>query len=168
MVKIGRFVEPYLFNPPFTSAPIEKIKNKKLKHSIRFTSSVVTAGIAVAVNGHHHSPQKDDSFSVLSGWIPNLFVNPSDPISSEYIGYFEHRLKMVKVGDGSLGRLATQNSIGSLLSGALGRDSEPAHLIPSAYLTINLSPSEDFKKAHGIHQWWTPNMQCQFKLHQFK
>ncbi|KAL7254295.1 hypothetical protein ACSBR1_008655 [Camellia fascicularis] len=77
-------------------------------------------------------------------------------------------LKMVKVGDGSLGRLATQNSIGSLLSGALGRDSEPAHLIPSAYLTINLSPSEDFKKAHGIHQWWTPNMQCQFKLHQFK
>ncbi|KAF5960063.1 hypothetical protein HYC85_001272 [Camellia sinensis] len=64
--------------------------------------------------------------------------------------------------------LATQNSIGSLLSGALGRDSEPAHLIPSAYLTINLSPSEDFKKAHGIHQWWTPNMQCQFKLHQFK
>ncbi|CAL5364553.1 unnamed protein product [Camellia sinensis] len=168
MVKIGCFVETYLFNPPFTSAPIEKIKNKKLKHWIRFTSSVVTAGIAVAVNGHHQSPQKDDSFSVLSGWIPYLFVNPSDPISSEYIGYFEHRLKMMKVGDGSLGRLATQNSIGSLLSGALGRDSEPAHLIPSAYLTINLSPSEDFKKAHGIHQWWTPNMQCQFKLYQFK
>ncbi|KAF5960064.1 hypothetical protein HYC85_001273, partial [Camellia sinensis] len=109
MVKIGCFVETYLFNPPFTSAPIEKIKNKKLKHWMRFTSSVVTAGIAVAVNGHHQSPQKDDSFSVLSGWIPYLFVNPSDPISSEYIGYFEHRLKMMKVGDGSLGRLCWNN-----------------------------------------------------------
>ncbi|KAL7230001.1 hypothetical protein ACSBR2_008531 [Camellia fascicularis] len=106
MVKIGCFVETYLFNPPFTSAPIETIKNKKLKHQIRFTSSVVTAGIAVAVNGHHQSPKKDDSFSVLSGWIPYLFVNPLDPISSKYIGHFEHRLKMMKVGDGSLGRLA--------------------------------------------------------------
>ncbi|CAL5364555.1 GDSL esterase/lipase At4g10955-like [Camellia sinensis] len=163
MVKIGCFVETYLFNPPFPSALIEEIKNEKLKHRIRFTNSVVTAGIAVAVNCHHQSPQKDDSFSVLSGWIPYLFVNPSDPICYEYIWYFEHRLKMMKFCDGSLGRLATQNSVGSLLSG-----SEPAHLIPSAYLTINLSPSEGFKKAHEIHQWWKPNMQCEFKLHQFK
>ncbi|KAF5960062.1 hypothetical protein HYC85_001271 [Camellia sinensis] len=163
MVKIGCFVETYLFNPPFPSALIEEIKNEKLKHRIRFTNSVVTAGIAVAVNCHHQSPQKDDSFSVLSGWIPYLFVNPSDPICYEYIWYFEHRLKMMKVCDGSLGRLATQNSVGSLLSG-----SELAHLIPSAYLTINLSPSEGFKKAHEIHQWWKPNMQCQFRLHQFK
>ncbi|XAR52216.1 hypothetical protein NMG60_11020163 [Bertholletia excelsa] len=168
MARMGCHIETYLFNPPFISAPLEHIKNKKLKHGIRFANSVLTAGVAVAVNGIRRRPKKDNSFVKLSGWIPYLFVNPSDPICSEYIGYFEHRLKMMEIGAGTIASIATQNSIGVLLSSKQGGELEPPHLLPSAYLTTNLSPSGDFKQAHGIHQWWKPSLQFQSTLHQFK
>lgn len=118
--------------------------------------------------------QGDDPFTVLSGWIPCLFVNPSDPICSEYIGYFEHREKMMAIGYGKLGKLAAQNAILSTIlsasAAARGKDSdsEPFHLIPNAYLTTNLSLSQDFKQAHGIHQWWKSDVQLEYKLHEFK
>ncbi|GAA0172180.1 hydrolase [Lithospermum erythrorhizon] len=169
MVKMGFHLETYLFNPPFASPPIQQIKNEKLKDGIRIANSFLTAGIAVAV-GHHISRnnyyQESDPFTVLSKWVPYLFVNPSDPICCEYIGYFEHRDKMVRIGGGKIGKLATQNSVLSLISG--GQGSEPIHLIPSGYMTINLSPCQDFKQAHGIDQWWRTDIYCEFKLHQFK
>ncbi|XP_059667227.1 GDSL esterase/lipase At4g10955-like [Cornus florida] len=165
MVKTGCPIETYLFNSPFISAPIEQFKNHKVKHGIRITSSVIKAGVAVALKGHQQRRQENDTFVVLSAWVPNLFVNPSDPICSEYIGYFQHREKMVKLGAGEIERLATQNSIGSLFSS--GKASESLHLLPSANLTINLSSYEDFKQAHGIHQWWRPNLYSQSNLHQF-
>ncbi|KAL2558725.1 Lipase class 3-related protein [Forsythia ovata] len=169
MAKTGIHMETYLFNPPFISPPIEQIKNEKLKLGVRFANSVLTAGLAVAVNdGHKPKPAQDDPFIVLSSWVPYLFLNPSDPICSEYMGYFEHREYMEEIGYGKIGRLATQHSIGSIVSTTLGKDSEPMHLIPSAYLTTNLGPSKNFKEAHGIHQWWKPDLQCKYKLHQFK
>ncbi|XVF12666.1 hypothetical protein REPUB_Repub08aG0138600 [Reevesia pubescens] len=80
MAKMGYRIETYLFNPPFFSVPVEIIKNEKLKHGIHFTSSIVKAGLAVAVKGRHQRPQQDDPFILLSAWIPYLFVNPADPI----------------------------------------------------------------------------------------
>ncbi|KAK4362943.1 hypothetical protein RND71_018184 [Anisodus tanguticus] len=174
MVKMGIHLESYLFNPPFTSLPIEKfIKNEKLKHGIRFAHSVLTAGLAVAVNNHRPMPQKQqsthDPFTLLSAWVPYLFLNPSDPICAEYVGYFEHRDKMVAIGTGEIGRLATKNSIRSIIANARGKDqSEPSHLLSSAFVNINLSPSPDFKRAHGIHQWWKPDLQCNSKFYQFR
>ncbi|KAL8095737.1 GDSL esterase/lipase At4g10955-like [Apium graveolens] len=167
MVKLGCPVETYLFNPPFTSAPIDKIKNDKVKQGVRIASSLITAGITAAVSSKNQKVQREDSFQVLSTWIPYLFVNPSDPISSEYVGYFEHREKMAELGAGGIGRVATQNSIGSLFSTALGKDIEPTHLLPSAYLTTNMNSGKDFKECHGIHQWWKQDSQWNFKLHQF-
>ncbi|KAL2542241.1 GDSL esterase/lipase [Abeliophyllum distichum] len=168
MAKNGSHMETYLFNPPFMFPPIERIKNDKLKHGVRFANSVLTAGLAVAVNGGHKpNPAQDDPFIVLSYWVPHLFLNPSDLICSEYMGYFEHRESMEKIGCGKIGRLATQHTIGSIVSTALGKDSEPMHLIPSAYLTTNLG-STNFKEAHGIRQWWKPDLQCKFKEYQFK
>ncbi|XP_022734171.1 GDSL esterase/lipase At4g10955-like [Durio zibethinus] len=168
VTKMGYRVETYLFNPPFFSVPVEIIKNEKLKHGIRFTSSIVKAGLAVAVKSCHHRPQQDDPFVLLSAWIPYLFVNPADPICCGYIGYFEHRKKMEEIGAGKIERIATQNSIVSLLSGSLKSDSEPLHLLPSANLTINLSQSPDFKRAHGIHQWWDPSFDGQSELHVYR
>ncbi|CAN4087591.1 unnamed protein product [Withania somnifera] len=171
MVKMGIHLETYLFNPPFTSLPIEKImKSEKLKHGIRFAHSVLTAGLAGAINIHKPKlPHKSDSFTLLSSWIPYLFVNPSDPICAEYVGYFEHREKMVAIGAGKIGRIATQHSITSIIGNAARKDPlEPSHLLPSAFVTITLSPSPDFKKAHGIHQWWNPDLQCNYKLYQFQ
>ncbi|XVF12667.1 hypothetical protein REPUB_Repub08aG0138700 [Reevesia pubescens] len=74
---------------------------------------------------------------------------------------------MEEIGAGKIERIATQNSIGSLLSGSVKRDSEPLHLLPSANLTINLSHSPDFKRAHRIHQWWDPSFDGQSELHEY-
>ncbi|PSS04453.1 GDSL esterase/lipase [Actinidia chinensis var. chinensis] len=179
MVKMGCFIETYLFNPPFASVPIELLKIENLKHEFRCITSVTKAAVAVALLSQHQRSQIDHSFNVLLSWIPYLFVNPLDPICSEYIGYFEHREKMVEVGFENIARHATQNSLWSLIFGGTGKDSEPSHLIPSAYLTINVIPKlmqahgihqwcGKFKQAHGIHQWWEQNINCQVKLHQYR
>lgn len=172
LAKNDMFVESFLFNPPFISAPIERIKDKNLKHGIRIAGSLITAGLTIAMKSKQQ--QKDvssdelDPFAALSSWVPSLFVNPSDHLCSEYIGYFQHRDKMEQIGAGHIERLATQNSIGGLLMSALGKDSEALHLIPSAALTVNRTPSRYFRDAHGIHQWWKPHSRLEHKLYVYK
>lgn len=167
MAKVGLFLETFLFNPPFFSAPIERIKDKKLKQGLRIANSFFTAGVATVVAGRNNTPKSEDTFAKLSPWFPNLYVNPRDHVSSEYVGYFDHRVKMEEIG-GQFGRLATQNSIGSLIQNAFGKESEPPHLIPSANLTVNMSHSPDFKTAHGIHQWWRQDLNLKFKRYEYK
>ncbi|KAH6815447.1 Lipase class 3-related protein [Perilla frutescens var. frutescens] len=168
----GLRLETYLFNPPFASPPIERLANDKIKLGLRLANSVLTAGLAAAVNyasTHKNKDQEgdDDPFVVLSTWIPYLFINPSDPICAEYVGYFKHREEMESIGAGKIGRLATKHSIGSILSSVAGKkDCEAVHLLPSAYLTINATPSQSFKEAHGIHQWWRQDLQFNYKYYQ--
>lgn len=170
MAKTGIFLETFLFNPPFFSAPIEKIKDDKVKHGIRFTSSLITAGLAYTVKASKEKKNQslEDSFTTLSAWLPCLFVNPADYVCSEYIGYFKHREKMSEIGAGGIEKLATQHSLGGLLMSAIGKESEePLHLIPSANLTVNLTPVSSFKQAHGIHQWWSSDMKFESTSYQF-
>ncbi|KAK1392232.1 Fungal lipase-like domain containing protein [Heracleum sosnowskyi] len=167
MAKVGCPIKTYLFNPPFASAPVDIIKIEKVKHGVRIARSLITAGIAAAVSSNYQKQQRENYFQLLSTWIPYLFLNPSDPICSEYIGYFEHRGKMAELGFGEIGRVATQHSLGSLFSTALGKDIEAIHLLPSAYLTMNMNCGQDFKECHEIHQWWKQDFQWQSKLHQF-
>ncbi|XP_044461361.1 GDSL esterase/lipase At4g10955-like [Mangifera indica] len=168
MTRLNYPIETYLFNPPFVSLPIESIGNPMVKQGIRIANSVIKAGIAVAVKGKHHNSQRDGSFFALSNWVPYLFVNPADHICSEYIGYFEHRKKMEEVGGAKIERLATQISLGNMIFGVRERDCEPSHLLPSAYLTINMIQTPDFKRAHGIHQWWDPSFRGRSELHLFR
>ncbi|XP_062146754.1 GDSL esterase/lipase At4g10955-like [Alnus glutinosa] len=172
MAKTGIFLEPFLFNPPFSSVPIEIIiKDKRLKRVIRIAKSLITTGLTVARKTKHHRKTEEDQFVALSPWVPRLFVNPRDVICSEYIGYFEHRKKMEEIGAGGIGRLATQNSIKVLGRNAFrkGKEySEPLHHIPSASLTINLSPSQNFKQAHRLKQWWSPDLKLQSKLYKYR
>ncbi|KAL7111833.1 hypothetical protein ACP275_05G114500 [Erythranthe tilingii] len=159
--KTGIFLEAFLFNPPFLSAPIERIfKDTKVKHGLRFAGSVITAGLALAMKNKNRGSGVNTTFEALSEWLPCLFVNPSDHICSEYVGYFEHRKRMEEIGAGEIERLATKHSIGGLLLNVVGgvELEEPLHLIPSANLTVNLTPASDFKEAHGIHQWWRPDL----------
>ncbi|KAL0331082.1 UNVERIFIED_CONTAM: GDSL esterase/lipase [Sesamum angustifolium] len=169
MAKTGVFLEAFLFNPPFFSAPIERIKDKKVKHGIRFAGSVITAGLALAMKHNHQANRSGGTFVALSAWLPCLFVNRADHICSEYVGYFEHRKRMEEMGAGAVERLATQHSIGGLLLNAMGKPSEePLHLIPSASLTVNLTPVRDFKEAHGIHQWWRPDLLLESKIYNYR
>lgn len=172
MAKSGIFLESFLFNPPFISVPIERfIEDERLKHRLRIAKSVITAGLTVAMKTEHQRNTEEDQFAALSAWVPCLFVNPRDFICSEYIGYFEQRKNMEEIGAGDIGRLATQKSIRGLLRNALrkGKEySEPLHLIPSASLTINLSPSQDFNEAHGLEQWLRRDLNLQSKLYMYR
>lgn len=157
MARAGVVLTTFLFNAPFVSAPVEMIRNRRVKQGIRIANSFITAGVAAVLQkggGGGH-----DAFAVLARWVPNVFVNPADPISAEYVGYFDHRKKMEDIGAGAVGRLATRNSVKDLLLG-IGKAGgcEPLHLFPSAVLAVNRGPSPDFKAAHGIHQWWRPDL----------
>ncbi|CAJ2650792.1 unnamed protein product [Trifolium pratense] len=163
MAKSGIFIESFLFNPPFPSAALYLMfKSEKTKQKIRFGASVVKAALSNFMNSGSSSY---DSFCALSVWNPNLFVNPSDRICSEYVGYFEHRRKMEEIGAGRIERVATQNSFGSLMRSAFGKDPEPLHLIPSAILTVNLTPQQN---GHGLDQWWKPKLDLKSEPHIFK
>ncbi|CAL5437721.1 unnamed protein product [Camellia sinensis] len=169
MAKMGVFLEAFLFNPPYLSAPIERIKDEKVKHGIRIASSFLAAGLTVALRARHQKNLSEDPFVALSAWVPCLFVHPGDHICSEYVGYFEHRKKMEEIGAGEVERLATQNSFGGLLMSAMGKESEePLHLIPSANLVVNLIPAQDFKEAHGIHQWWRHDLDSHSKVYNYR
>ena len=161
MAKAGVLLGTFLFNPPFFAVPIEKIRDENIKDRIRIASSLITAGVNVALKGRPRKTKGDDSFAVLSPWVPCLFVHPSDYICSEYIGYFQHRRKMEEMGAGAIERLATHNPIGGLILGALGKESDPFHLLPSAVLNVNLSPCREFMKAHALHQWWELDLKLQ-------
>ncbi|EES04943.2 hypothetical protein BDA96_05G147200 [Sorghum bicolor] len=171
MVKKGVFLESFLFNPPFVAAPIERIRDERVKHGFRIARSVITAGLTIAMKakteGNSQRSVGEESFSILSSWTPYLFVNPGDHICSEYIGYFQHRKNMEDLGAGFIEKLATQNSIGDLFFKALGWESEPLHLLPSADLIVNVSPSSDFKYAHGISQWWQPELNLQSSKYRY-
>ncbi|MCE3051403.1 hypothetical protein HAX54_049736 [Datura stramonium] len=172
MAKIGIHLETYLFNPPFASLPIDKINNDTLKHGIRCAHSLITGGLAFTVNMMSTSTNRpsdnDDTFTKLCGWIPYLFVNPSDLICSGYLGYFEHMEKMIESGADEMARIVTRNSIRSIIATAIGKESEPSQNLPSAYVITNLSPRPYPEKlAHGVSQWWTPDLRCNYKRYQF-
>lgn len=168
MAKKGKFLESFLFNPPYVSAPIERIQDKTLKHGIRLASSVITAGLAVSMKAKNQKNKNEDPFAALSPWVPCLFVNPKDNLCSEYIGYFQHRSAMEKIGAGSIEKLAAQHSISGLFMTAIGKETEePLHLIPSANLTINLIHCENFNEAHGLHQWWRSDLQLQSEVYKY-
>lgn len=169
MATTGTFLKTFLFNPPFFSPPIERIKDERVKHGIRFAGSVITAGLAFAmsVKQPHQTSRSVETFSSLSKWVPNLCVNPGDYICSEYIGYFQHREKMEQLGVGAIEKLATQHSLGGLVMTAFGKEAEPLHLLPSACLTVNRAPAQDLKKAHGLLQWWQPESEVNFKTQEY-
>ncbi|CAN6444723.1 unnamed protein product [Victoria cruziana] len=167
MAEKGVILNTFLFNPPYVSPPIERIKDHRVKTGLRIASSLVTAGLAMAVKGRSFVSQANELFAALSAWTPSLFVNPADHICAEYIGYFEHRNLMHAIGASKLERLATQHSIGGLLMDAVGQESQPFHLIPSANMTVNLDPAASFKEAHGIQQWWSLELRLQSKHYRY-
>lgn len=170
LARSGHVVLPtFLFNAPFVSAPVERIGDRRVRQGIRIASSFVTAGVAALVQKGGAAVHADAAFAALAVWVPNLFVNPADPISAEYVGYFDHRRKMEDIGAGDVGRLATRNSVKDLLLGIGkgGGGCEPLHLFPSAVLTVNRAPSPDFKTAHGIHQWWRQDLVLECTAHYY-
>ncbi|KAK8564927.1 hypothetical protein V6N13_020057 [Hibiscus sabdariffa] len=183
MAKIGNFMDSFTFNPPFVSPPIEGIKSKKVKQGLRYIGTSIKVGVSIAAaaaaaaanDGHNNS------FAAMSGWIPRLFVNRSDPICAEYIGYFEHRRKLEDKGAGCVARETSQYS---LTMKAVGKKDierrEPLHLLPSASLTVNSDPCPDCNSAHSLRklkclaahhalaQWWRPDLNLSSDVYKYQ
>ncbi|CAF2271505.1 hypothetical protein HID58_014835 [Brassica napus] len=184
LAKTGVYVKSFLFNPPFVSPPIERISNERVRSGLRIAGSLVTAGLAFSRTlKQAQQPQQqlqernlsEDPLKALSLWLPDIHVNPGDHLCSEYIGFFEHRGNMEQLGYGAgiVERMAMQHSLGGLLMDAMGVSNavdvqEPVHVIPSAKLIVNRTASEDYKEAHGIHQWWRDDQDLVSNIYLFK
>ncbi|XAR57331.1 hypothetical protein NMG60_11025421 [Bertholletia excelsa] len=90
-------IDYYLFNPPFPlsvpSLAILKI-NSEVKHVLHYVRSCIINGIDCLQNDRCQRKELDKSFAELSQWVPNLFLNLSDPICAGYVGYFDRRKEM--------------------------------------------------------------------------
>lgn len=187
LAKTGVYLKSFLFNPPFVSPPIERIvSNERVRSGLRFAGSLVTAGLAFSrtlkqAQQPQHQQQlqernlSEDPLKALSLWLPDIHVNPGDHLCCEYIGFFEHRGNMEQLGYGAgiVERMAMQHSLGGLLMDAMGVSNavdvqEPVHVIPSAKLVVNRTASDDYKEAHGIHQWWRDDQDLVSNIYLFK
>ncbi|KAH9289828.1 hypothetical protein KI387_033945 [Taxus chinensis] len=157
----GHFLQAHLFNPPFVSAPVERLRNEKVKLGLHIGLSLIAAGLSMLVHDDRARIESHKGFSVLRSWVPFLYVNPQDDLCSGYVGYFSHQKVMNQIGAGSISCLAAQHSVGDIVLSAFGKESKAGHLIPCARLTVNLSPAPDFRRAHGIHQWWADDLKIQ-------
>lgn len=154
----GQFLEAHLFNPPFLSAPVDRIKDKKVKRGLHIASTVVAAGLALALKDKRSLTESHNAFFALRPWVPCLYVNPADDFCSGYVGYFSNHQVMQQIGAGSVASIAARHSISDSVMSAFGVESKALHLIPSAMLAVSLVPAPDLKRAHGIHQWWAPEL----------
>lgn len=154
----GLFLEAHLFNPPFVSAPVDRIRDKKVKRGLHIASSLVAAGLALALKDKHSLTESHNAFFALRPWVPRLYVNPADDVCSGYVGYFSNHQAMQQIGAGSIASFAARHSISDSVMSAFGVESKALHLIPSARLAVSLVPAPDLKRAHGIHQWWAPDL----------
>lgn len=154
----GQFLVAHLFNPPFLSAPVDRIKDKKVKRGLHIAGTVVAAGLALALKDKRSLTESHNAFFALRPWVPWLYVNPADDVCSGYVGYFSNHQAMQQIGAGSIASIAARHSISDSVMSAFGVESKALHLIPSAMLAVSLVPAPDLKRAHGIHQWWAPDL----------
>ncbi|KAF8027954.1 hypothetical protein BT93_E0772 [Corymbia citriodora subsp. variegata] len=167
MAKKGSKLESFLFNPPYVSVPIERINSKKWKQAIQVAITVASFVGALANRSLEQLNQSADSFAALSHWVPRLFVNVADDCCSGYISYFERRVGMQNMGAGAIQRVTNHHTLGSLFLSENGTQAEPLHLIPSADLTINLTPPKEFVRAHGIREWWRQDLSLKSKVYKY-
>ncbi|KAF3328416.1 GDSL esterase/lipase [Carex littledalei] len=151
----------FLFNPPFPSISLDWFPNvnDKLKKGLRISKTIFKGGVSVLMQNQHKKSHEE--FLKLAPWIPYLFVNPQDPISTSYIRYFEGRKNAEGTILGSIEQVASQTSLRGICGDVLGKGSEMPHLLPSARLAVNLKKC-DLHEIHGIHQWWQKDVSLKF------
>ncbi|XP_047983920.1 GDSL esterase/lipase At4g10955-like [Salvia hispanica] len=134
-------LKAFLFNPPFVGS------------TNRIGRSLVGVLVEVARTFRIDDGDDEAAFAACSCWHPHLFVHPKDFLCRGYIKYFERR------------RMPTaQYTLRGLLLGA-----DSTHLIASAVLVVNhtLAPLAHWKKAHGIYQWWRPEIELRAHKYTF-
>eukprot|EP00252_Welwitschia_mirabilis_P025641 TRINITY_DN8105_c0_g1_i1.p1 TRINITY_DN8105_c0_g1~~TRINITY_DN8105_c0_g1_i1.p1 ORF type:complete len:366 (+),score=-31.58 TRINITY_DN8105_c0_g1_i1:59-1099(+) len=157
----GLRIETHLFNPPFVSAPVDRIRDERVKHGLHLAGNVVAAGLALALKGKRGVAESDRSYFCLAEWVPSLYLNPRDDVCAGYIAYYRNHRFLHRIGAGRVSELAAQHSIGGLVLSACGVEAKAPHLIPSARLVVSLEAAPDLMRAHGIHQWLSPGLRVE-------
>ncbi|XAR61342.1 hypothetical protein NMG60_11035019 [Bertholletia excelsa] len=166
-------IDYYLFNPPFPSLFVPSLEilkiNSEVKHVLHYSRSCIINGIDCLQNDRCQRNELDKLFAELSQWVPNLFLNLSDPICAVYVGYFNRRKEMgSRAGSRRIEGRAARISVQALMKHAMGfKNWGPEHLLPSAHLTIANNPSGEFLRAHALQEGWQPNMEYQCERHVF-
>ncbi|KAI3863024.1 hypothetical protein MKX03_004115 [Papaver bracteatum] len=153
MARKGIFLESYFYNPPFVAAPMER--------RIIKATTWIKAALTVNIKDYQERQRSKDMFNALCKWVPKLFLHESDLICAGFVRDFELRESMESDGVGDVGRLAAQNTMIGLFTGAFGMDfflnlfgincSDQLHLLPSASLTTSCTPK---RQAHSLNQWF--------------
>ncbi|XAR61341.1 hypothetical protein NMG60_11035018 [Bertholletia excelsa] len=163
----------YLFNPPFPSLFFTYLAfvriNSEVKYVLSFVRNCIIDLIDRLQNDDCQREELDKSFAELSQWVPNLFLNLSDPICVGYAGYFNQRKKMGRrAWLRKIKQRAARISSQALLKRAMRfKNCKAEHLLPSAHVTVAKGSSGEFRQAHKLQEWWQPNIEYQCERHVF-
>ncbi|KAG2278445.1 hypothetical protein Bca52824_061000 [Brassica carinata] len=87
MTKRGFPLDTYVFSPPISSIPLEKLPGiDVVKHVFRIAECVFKVTLAALFD---LPTQVDDRR--IAAWTPYVYVNPSDIVCAEYIGLLKHK-----------------------------------------------------------------------------
>ncbi|CAA7402472.1 unnamed protein product [Spirodela intermedia] len=153
----GVFLESFLFNPPYLSLPLHTIKNQNVKNMLEITN-IIGKSVIVFVAETFGDSSVAALFEIISGWVPSLFVNPSDVICAEYIEYFKVRERMAENELGFVRRTFARASISATILTICGEETAALHLLPSAELHVSSCATSDRIADHSIEQWWRSDL----------
>lgn len=88
MAEEGRFLEDHIFNLPFVLAPMDKIREKKVKCSLHIATTLVAVGLNLEFNDKRNTTDPRNAFCALRPWVPYLYVNLKDDFCLGYVVYF--------------------------------------------------------------------------------
>ncbi|CAN7024698.1 unnamed protein product [Brassica rapa subsp. trilocularis] len=169
MARSGSLLQTYAFNPPHSGLLLEYLFDSEIfKGRVRIARSFAKTTAASLI---HLKIQEDDLRT--SAWTPQIYVNQSDPICTEFIGDFKHKNYMPTIGASKVESDGARISFRSL---AFGRRTpsdfpgEPIQLLSSADMTKNMNVMAGLRAAHGLKQWWKqdPALWKNWEIHRIR
>eukprot|EP00250_Pteridium_aquilinum_P023062 c2613_g2_i1 orf=280-1443(-) len=159
----GALVDTHLFNPPFPSPPLERIKSRRWKLALNLAGMACATSLSYLLLDKNNRQTSSQAFFSLQGWHPHLYINALDPVCSSYISYFDSHNFMQQIGAGPLAQLAAPVSLRGTIQQYFFGDCKAFHLIPCAHLHVVRKRSAKRVKAHCLHQWWWPELEVDYK-----
>lgn len=159
----GTLVDTHLFNPPFLSPPLERMKSHGWKLALNLAGMASAASLSYLLLDPSSRQAASQAFFALKDWLPHLYINDQDPVCSSYIGYFSSCDFMQKIGAGTLAELVAPFSLRGTLQQYLFGECKAFHLIPCAHLHVVNKNSGKLFKAHKLHQWWSPELKVDYQ-----
>lgn len=159
----GVCIDTHLFNPPFPSPPLERIRSRGWKLALNLAGMACATSLSRLLLDENKRQTSSQAFFSLKSWHPHLYINMQDPVCSSYVSYFNSHDFMQQIGAGALAQLAAPVSLQGTIQQYFFGDCKAFHLIPCAHLHVVSEGSEKLVRAHGLHQWWWPELEVDYQ-----